>query len=398
MSIRKKSIGIVGAGIGGLITGIALRKRGHEVTVFEQADKLAEVGAGIIVGPNAVKVLRALGLEAAINVVSVEPNKHLLRNWQSGRVLFDQQMKGVFFDRFGAPYLQAHRADLVNLLFEQLPSDCIKFNSAVASVQSSPGTALVKLVGGSESEFDAIVGADGIKSAVRAGLFGPESPRFTGNVCWRGVVPVDELPAALFSPDIHVWIGPGGHVVNYLLRDGQLMNFVAIVEADDWRSEAWSFDADRTELMNTFHGWNGALSTLFERATHCLKWALFDRDPLQRWTSGRVTLLGDAAHPMLPYLAQGAAMAMEDGYALASLIDHESDIEAALKIYESVRLPRTTRAQLGARARAKENHLSSPLARLTRDFGYAVRRLIQPKATSYKVEWLYSYNVGAEFG
>lgn len=166
---------MVGAGIGGLITAIALRKGGHEVTVFEQADKLAEVGAGIIVGPNAVKVLRALDLEAAINVVSVEPNKHLLRNWQSGRVLFDQQMKGVFCDSFGAPYLQAHRADLVHLLFEQLPSDCIKFNSAVASVQSSPDTALVKLVGDSESEFDAIVGADGIKSAVRTGLFGPET-------------------------------------------------------------------------------------------------------------------------------------------------------------------------------------------------------------------------------
>jgi salicylate hydroxylase len=391
MSRTVKNIGIIGAGIGGLTAAVALRRRGHNVTIFEQACGPGEIGAGIIVGPNAVKVLRALDLEADVSRIAVEPDRHLLRNWRTGRVLFNQRMKGVFADKFDAGYMQVHRADLIDALFRHVPSECVSFGRTVVAVSSHSRGAVVELSGGLEKEFDMVVGADGIKSIVRTSLFGPESPRFTGNVCWRGTVPTSDLPAGLFSSDTHVWIGPNAHVVNYFIRGGELMNFVAILEADEWRSEAWSFDGDRQELVQAFSGWNSSLPTMFERATHCLKWALFDRDPLPEWSKGRIALLGDAAHPMLPHLAQGAAMAMEDGYILAAMLESESDIEVAFERYQAIRHPRTTRTQLGARVRAKENHLTSPLSRFIRDAKYTVRRLFRP--TSYAVEWLYAYDV-----
>jgi salicylate hydroxylase len=393
------NVGIVGAGIGGLTAAVALRRKGFAVTIFEKADRLAEIGAGIIVGPNAMKVLRGLGLDADVERISVEPQRHLLRSWKSGRILFDQRMKDVFQSRFGAGYFQAHRADLLDTLIGALPPDCIRLRSTAVSVRSDATSATLVLEDGSERSFDVVVGADGIKSAVRESLYGAESPRFTGNVCWRGVVPCEALPDRLFTPDIHVWLGPNAHIVNYYVRGGRLMNFVATHEADDWRSESWAHEADRSELVRTYRGWNDALLTLFERASHCYKWAIFDRDPLVRWSKGRATLLGDAAHPMLPYLAQGAGMAMEDGYVLAAALARQPlDVEAALIAYEQARLPRTTRTQLGARARAAENHLTSPFARLRRDLGYALRRVFRPAQTSYKAEWLYSYDVKAEFG
>ena len=391
-----KRIAIVGAGLGGLTAAIAMRKLGHEVLVFEQALQASEIGAGIVVGPNAGKVLRALELEAQLDRIAVEPDRHLLRDGLSGRVLFDQPMKGTFRDRFGAGYLQVHRADLVRILLEQIPESCLRFGARVTSVRNEQQQAVLTLADGSESAFDIIVGADGIKSAVRESLFGAESPRFTGNVCWRGTVSADALPAGLFSPDIHVWIGPGGHIVNYYLRGGKLVNFVAIHQATDWDAESWSFDADKGELGRTFEGWNKTLSTLFEHADRCSKWALFDRDPLPRWSVGAITLLGDAAHPMLPYLAQGAAMAMEDGFVLSRLLSEHDSVEVAIKHYEEVRKPRTSRTQLGARARAKQNHVKSPLSRLVRDASLALKRVLQPNSTSYKVEWLYEHDVTAE--
>jgi salicylate hydroxylase len=212
-------------------------------------------------------------------------------------------------------------------------------------------------------------------------------------------VPVDRFSSDLFGEDIHVWLGPNGHVVNYLIRCGQVMNFVAIARADDWRSESWSVEVEVSEVIDRYKDWNPALLELFGKASHCYKWAMFDRDPLQQWSSGRVTLLGDAAHPMLPYLAQGAAMAIEDGYILAALLQRSTvDLTLALKAYQHVRLPRTSRVQLGARARSRENHAASALERLSRNIGYAWQRLVRPAQTMYKVEWIYGYDPQAEFG
>jgi salicylate hydroxylase len=389
-------VGIVGGGMGGLAAAIALRKRGFEVTIFEQAPELGEIGAGINLTPNAVKVMRALEIDHKVLEISCKPESHLLRSWKSGRVLHRAPISGAYEKNLGAGYWLAHRADLHLLLRQQLPESCIRLNAKVTAVRSSKTEAVVTFVDNTELEFDVVIGADGINSAVRASMFGPEVPRFTGYICWRGTVPVDAMPDGLISPDLHVWLGPKGHVVNYHVRGGSMVNFIAHYEWDGWRSESWVMQADRNEPLSAYAGWNEEMLALFANCTSCFKWAQHDREPLRQWTQGRVTLLGDAAHPMLPNLAQGAAMAFEDGYVLAGALALESnDPEAALRAYEAHRRPRTTQVQLASRARAQVNHLTSPVARLRRDIGYMLHKLLKPNQTSYKAEWIYSYDVRA---
>jgi salicylate hydroxylase len=382
--------------MGGLTAANALRMKGFEVTIFEQAPALGEIGAGINITPNAVKVMRALEIDQKVLAISCEPQAHLLRSWKSGRILHRAPISGAYERNLGAGYWMAHRADLHLLLRQQLPDSCIRLNSKCTGVRSSKTEAVITLADGSELDFDAVIGADGINSVVRASLYGPEYPRFTGNICWRGTVPVEAMPSGHISRDLHVWLGPKGHVVIYHVRGGRMVNFIAHYEADDWRSESWVQQVDSREPLTAYAEWNQEILTLFAACTTCYKWAQYDREPLQQWTKGRVTLLGDSAHPMLPNLAQGAAMAFEDSYILAGAVALEPDIEGALKLYEAHRRPRTTRVQLESRARAQVNHLTSPLARLRRDIGYMLNNLLRPQQTSYKVEWVYGYDVKTE--
>ena len=388
-------IAIVGAGIGGLTAAIAMLRRGLDVTVFEQAPALGEIGAGVQLGPNALKVLGALGLDGAVIERAVEPGAHVLRSWKNGETLFSTPIRGVFQEKFGAGYYQIHRADLHAILARAVPADHIRLNARAVSVRNEADRAVLRFADGNEADFDAVIGADGIHSVIRASLLGPESPRFTGNICWRGIARTEALPPGHIARDVNVWLGPHGHIVHYYVRGGALVNFVAIYEADDWRQESWSASGDKAELLKTYAGWNESLLTLFERTEQLNKWALYDRNPLPRWTDGRITLLGDAAHPMLPYLAQGACMAIEDGFALARWLSQPGGVGAALKGYEAMRLPRASQVQLGARARAKVNHLSSPLARIVRDVSYAWRRVFDRESTSYKIDWVYAYDVTA---
>jgi salicylate hydroxylase len=388
-------IAIVGAGIGGLAAAAAMLRHGLDVTVFEQAPVLGEIGAGVQLGPNAIKALRALELDAQVVARAVEPGAHVLRGWKNGETLFETPIRGVFQGKFGAGYYQIHRADLHEILARAVPADRIRLNAKAVSARNEADRAVIRFADGVEAAFDAVIGGDGIHSVVRESMQGKDAPRFTGNVCWRGTVAADALPPGLIARDVNVWLGPRGHIVHYYVRGGALVNFVAITEADDWRQESWSATTDNVELLSTYAGWHPSLIALFSRAERVNKWALHDRDPLRRWTEGRITLLGDAAHPMLPYLAQGACMAIEDGYALARWLAAERDVGAALQGYEAMRLRRTARVQLGARARAKVNHLSSPLARLARDITYAWRRVFDREGTSYKIDWVYAYDVTA---
>jgi salicylate hydroxylase len=390
-----QKVAVVGAGLGGLTAAIALRQRGFDVTVYEQAEALGEIGAGIQLSPNAMRVLIALGLDRAFEAIAFEPNRHVVRNWKSGGIVSATQMRGVFRPQYGAGYFGAHRADFHSVLQQAVPAECIRLNARVTDVAQAHDRAALIFADGSRTESDVVIGADGIRSAVRESLFGPDAPRFTGHIVWRGLVPANALHKGLIEPDMTAWFGPKGTVVHYYVRRGEIVNWIAHYEAD-WREESWSVESDWREAAQAYAGWHPTLAELFSRTERCYKWALYDRDPLPRWTHGRVTLLGDAAHPMLPYLAQGAAQAIEDGYVLADMLaQHRDDAQAALAAYEQERLPRTARIQLHARERGKINNTTSALQRFTRDLGYRIKRLIKPTEHTYKIEWIYGHDVTA---
>src|SRR5229473_6649295 len=277
-----------------------------------------------------------------------------------------------------------------------LPDRAVRLDARCVAIEPGEASAAAHFADGSTIEADIVVGADGIHSLVRVSLLGADSPRFTGCMCWRGLVPVERIPPGLIEPSSLNWMGPHGHVVHYYVRRGEMVNFVAIHDTDQWIEESWIREADRDELMATYARWNEKLLRLFECSDRYFKWGLFDREPLPQWTKGRVTLLGDSAHAMLPFLAQGAAMGIEDGCALAELVARlPGDLDEALRRYEGLRVPRTRRAVLGSRERAKLNHLPSRWARFKRDVEYLSRRVFYPDGTAHRVAWLYGYDIAA---
>ncbi len=390
---RRLRVGIIGGGIGGLALAASLRRRGIEYAVFERAAAFGEVGAGIQVTPNAAKVLRALGLLEALRATSFTPQALVGRNWRTGREMFRTPLAGVCDQLYGAPFLHAHRADLHRILAADLPDGAARFGLACTGVRQGAGSAAACFADGTEWEADVIVGADGIHSPVRAALFGEGAPRFTGNMCWRAVVPFDRQPLDFVSPDSSFWMGPRGHVVTYYVQGGRAVNVVAVSETAGWVEESWNAPSSREELLAGYPGWNSKLVRLFSAATTVFKWGLFDRDPMPAWSCGRVTVLGDAAHPMLPFLSQGAAMAIEDGYVLAAALDANPGApEAGLAQYEALRRPRTARVQTESRERGRTYHLASPLALLRRDVAYRLRSLVNPHKSGIQANWVYEYD------
>jgi salicylate hydroxylase len=384
-------IALIGGGIGGLVAAIALRQRGIEPVVFEQSPELKEVGAGIQITPNSTRILRALGLETEIRRRGFEPGFMLTRDMATGEVLFRTQAKGVMAERFGAGWFQIHRADLLDILAEAASGADIRLGVRCASVASAGRRATVTLSDNGREEFDAVVGCDGIHSLVRATLHGKQNARFTGNMCWRALIPVEALPPNHLEPVMNYWMGPRGHVVAYFVRGGALVNLVAVTETDGWVEESWSVEGQREEMLAAFPHAHRDLRVLLGAVRRCFKWGLFDRDPLPRWGKGRVTLLGDAAHPMLPFLSQGAAAGIEDGYVLArELARRPNDVDAALSAYEAERRPRTARIQLAARAQGEVFHLRSPWARLKRFL--RLDKLGKSKADLLSKDWIYEYD------
>ena len=281
-----------------------------------------------------------------------------------------------------------------------VPDSRIRLNAQCTAVETRGDVAVARFADGSEIEADIVIGADGIHSAVRDSLFGPIAPTFTGCICWRGLVPVDAVPDTGYgAEDVTAWWGPNGHVVHYPVRRGELINFVAHLNSDAWTEESWTHECGRDEMMEAYGRWNAALLGLIRSSDRYYKWALYDRDPLPRWGEGRITLLGDSAHPMLPYLGQGACMAIEDACILAEAVARAPDQPVnALRDYERLRIPRSTRAQLGSRHRAKENHLTSPIARFRRDLKMAWRNRFGTDKSPTQAEWLYDYDVAEESG
>jgi salicylate hydroxylase len=324
------------------------------------------------------------------------PEHHVGRSWRSGRVLFKSATRKACLERFGAPFYQVQRSDLHAHLRGALPAGAIQLDKRCVGIDARPDAVLLRFEDHSEAECDVLVGADGIHSTMRGMLFDSQAPRFTGVVCWRGQVDAGRLPAGLIPPDSLNWMGPGGCIVHYYVRPGRLVNWIAHRTTDLWAEESWSREGNKDELIGAFPGWHESLLTLFRATERCYKWALLDREPLARWSDGRVTLLGDAAHPMLPFLAQGGAMAMEDGFVLAECLRHSAhDVAAALRAYEALRKDRATRVQLGSRARSDICQVISPLAQWRRDLGYLTNQLLRPGAAIQRADWIYRYDVAA---
>src|SRR5512139_251887 len=352
-------VAIVGGGLGGLAAALFLRAAGHEVTVFEQAQELREFGAGIVVSPNMVRPLERLGLAARLASFAVRLQAAWeFRRWQDGRVLFVQEMGEACRRLYGADCFVAHRGDLLAMLTEALPRDAIRLHHRLAGLRHD-GVVELRFANGAAAEADVVVGADGIHSAVRAALLDETAPRFSGLCAFRCLVPAEHAPAMALRPVQTLWLGPGRHFVHYPICGGRLVNVVAIVPAGDWRTESWTAEGSVEDMAREFEGWDARLLQLVSAATETRRWALYDRAPLEFWSAGRVTLLGDAAHATMPFFGQSAAQAIEDAEALAGCLAgaDAASAPAALRRYEALRKPRATRVQLMSRGRELRNHL-----------------------------------------
>jgi len=380
-----RSVAVVGGGIGGLTAAVALLRAGLDVRVYEQARALPAVGAGIQLAPNCTRILARLGLLPALERVAVRPATFEFRRWDDGRVLSRTPLGDAVEATFGAPYLNAHRADLTTVLADALPAERIETGRRCVGVGHRGERAEVWFADGSTVVADAVVGADGIHSAVRQALFGAEEAHFTGHVAYRGLVGAERVAHLRLPRRCTVRLGPGAHLVHYFVAAGRLLNVVCVTEEGSWRRESWTDRADPEELRTAFRGWHPVVGEILDALDAPLKWALFDRDPLPCWSDGAITLLGDAGHPMLPYGAQGFGQAVEDAAVLAvCLADQQRDVRLALSRYEAARRDRSARVQAMSRANGVRFHLLDGPDQEARDAVMASSFGLSPE-----IDWLY---------
>jgi salicylate hydroxylase len=385
----KYKILIAGAGIGGLAAASCLMKAGHGVEIYEQAPQLSEIGAGIQISANAMHVLRYLGLGEAIAKVGVRPGAYVFRLHDTGEVIQQFSLSDEHERLHGAPYFQLHRADLHDILAataRAFDPDVVRLNRKVVAFAQANDKVELRLADGSVARGDLLIGADGLKSVVRRRIGGEVPATYTGDAAWRILVPVERLPRGLLQPVMSVFMGPGGHVVCYYLRAGALLNFVGIIETDEVSEEAWTVKFPWENLKADFRGWHSIVQTVIDAADkdQCYRWSLHSRPPIMNWTVGRLTLLGDAAHPTLPYLAQGAVMAIEDGAVLTRALDMSDSVPDALQLYQRNRVDRTARIVAQSSANRALFHLRS-----AEEIRAAFARRNEGAERN---AWLYSYN------
>ena len=384
-------IAVIGGGIGGLTAAVALRQAGFEVDVYEQAPELTEVGGGINMAPNATRILRRLGLGPGLDREGVRPLGTHQRRWQDGRTLQRAPLNPLCEELYGAPHMTLHRADLLDVIAAGFPAERVHLGYRLVGLRDSGEAAEAWFDNGERITADVLVGADGIHSAVRTALFGAEEPAFAGCVAYRGLVPVERIAHLGLEIGSQSWVGPGAHFVHYFVSRGRLLNFVGWTEHDTWNREDWTDRATVARALAAFEDWHEQVRTIIAAAEPCFIWALFDRDPLQHWSVGRTTLLGDACHPMYPFMGQGAAMAVEDGAALAACLSAIGDPAQALRHYERLRLPRVTRLQEMSRANKTRFHMRDGPAQQARDAEWARAADRSPDA----LRWLYEFDAGA---
>jgi salicylate hydroxylase len=386
---RSRSVAVVGGGIGGLAAALALLQAGFDVRVYEQSRALSEVGAGIQLAPNCTRVLHRLGVLPAVQRVAFAPATFEFRRWDDGRLLSRTSLGAEIVAAYGAPYLHVHRGDLVAVLADAVGADRVEVGRRCVEVTHDGAGAQLRFADGGTVHADVVVGADGIHSVVRAALFGPQDARFTGHVAYRGLVPSERIAELSLEPACTVRLGPGAHFVHYFVSCGRLHNVVCVVEEESWTRESWTDPGDPDQLRTAFAGWHPVVGAIINVLDRPLKWALFDRPPLPRWSSGPVTLLGDACHPMLPYGAQGAAQSIEDAAVLAACLSSADgqDVPAALVRYETIRRGRTARVQELSRANGRRFHLPDGPEQLARDTVMASTFGLSPE-----IDWLYRHD------
>jgi salicylate hydroxylase len=358
--MNKSHIAIVGGGIGGLAAALALVRRGIEVDVYEQAPELRELGAGVQISANGTRVLHALGLKDALEKVQVLPAGKAIRLWNTGQSwkLFDLGLQSVA--RYGFPYITIHRGDLHGVIARallQAKPGAIHLGRKCTGLAQTPDGVELRFESGEPVTAKLVIGADGVHSVVREHLFGAAKPQFCGIIAWRGVIPIERVPASISRTIGTNWVGPGGHVIHYPLRAGTLMNFVGMGERSDWQVEGWNVRGTTTEVLNDFPGWHPDIHAFIRNIDVPYKWALALRPVMDAWSKGRCTLLGDACHPMVPFLAQGAVMALEDGLVLArALAKYPNDHATAFARYEAARRERANAVVDGSAAMIPRFH------------------------------------------
>jgi salicylate hydroxylase len=380
-------VAIAGGGIGGLAAAAFLRRAGIEVSVFEQAPELREIGAGLVVAPNTVRLLRRLGLHEGLadTAVRLEVGWEF-RRWENGEVLFGQRLDDSA-RLYGEDTWVVHRADLLALLRSAVPAGDLHLGVRATGIDQDDDGIRLRLSDGTDVAADVVVAADGIHSQLRGLVARPEPPRYSGICAWRSLVPAEAAPELARRPVQSLWLGPQRHLVHYPVSGGRLINLVAFTPAGDFDVESWESRGRVEDLAAEFAGWDPRLEALVAGATEVGRWALLDRDPIDSWTAGRLTLLGDAAHPMFPFFAQGAGQAIEDAAALAvCLADRGTTVAEGLARYEAVRAPRTARVQLASRGRRGHHHLPDGPEQRARDTAFASDDPLAHNA------WLYSYD------
>ncbi|HVY58040.1 MAG TPA: FAD-dependent monooxygenase [Xanthobacteraceae bacterium] len=341
------NIAVIGAGMGGLAAAATLRRVGIDVTVYEQAAKFTRLGAGIQQGPNAVKVHRRLGLEERLRAVSFRPRLTFYKDSATGALMWEKMQGDYFEDRYGAPHLLLHRADLHEALASIVPDEVIKRGKKLAGITQDPDGVDLAFADGTTARADAVIGADGVHSIVREWMLGVDKPRFTGRVAYRTTFPA-KLLNGLQIDECTKWMAADRHIVIYYINPQHSeVYFVTSTPEPDFNVESWSSKGDIDELRALYRDFHPQVRAVLAACPEAHKWALVERDPLPRWTQGRVALLGDACHPMTPYLAQGAGTAIEDAAVLSRCLQGVGidGIADALKVYEINRLPRTARIQ-----------------------------------------------------
>ncbi len=381
MPLKHINIAIIGAGVGGLTAAIALKRHGAKVTVFEQAEKIAEVGAGIQISTNAIRALTDMGL-SPLDWPHNTPSAVHLCDYKKGNVVSTVELN----TSPDSPFLQFHRADLIDALWSAATKAGIDIRCGQMISDTKPNGQILG------QKYDLIVGADGIKSLIRNTHFKSQTPAFTGQVAWRAIVDADS-ESTQFQNKTHVFMGPHKHVVVYPLRGGQQVNIVAVEERAEWVEEGWNHLGDPKQLCTLFKGWAAPVSTLLQKIDAPIAWGLFAHPPLETWANDRIVLLGDSAHPMVPFIAQGACMAIEDAWVLADQLVKKADISQALQAYEAIRKPRATKVQETALKSGRIYHEANPIKRKILHTGMQITSRLAPQIMARHYDWIYDYDV-----